>query len=202
MLGVDTESEVGHDVLEFDGTRGFDYTDTSWLRMVHVYRMLRALPVGPEDAFLDLGCGKGRTLLVASRFPFGRLIGVDLSPSLLAIAAANAERIGELSPGVRIELVESDAGLYEIPDDVTTIMLFDPFPDRVVEQVLDHLMASVRRHPRKVRIIYVADPSKDAPTRRGFRMVRRAGKVALFVYDVSVTSDAGATERSASTGSS
>jgi SAM-dependent methyltransferase len=185
VLRVETESQVANDELEFDPSRGFYYAATSWPRLLQVYRQLRALPIRPDDAFLDLGCGKGRALLVASRFPFGRLIGVDLSPSLLATAAANAERIRELSPGVRIELVESDAGLYEIPDDVMTIYLNNPFPSPVVEQVLDQLMASVQRRPRMIGIIYHSWRMEDAPTRRGFRMARRLGPVALFVLDVS-----------------
>jgi len=182
-LGMDTEDEVGHDDLGFDGSRGFDYTATSWLRLLYVYRLLRTIPIGPGDAFLDLGCGKGRALLVASRFPFARLIGVDLSPSLLATAARNAERIRDLSPGTHIELIEKDAGLYEVPDDVSTVYLFDPFSDLIVNRVVDHLMESVRRHPRSVWIIYVGDPSKDTPRRRGFRMARRLKRVALYVLD-------------------
>lgn len=82
---VDTESQVGFDNLEFDGSRGFDYAPTSWLRLLCIYRLLRAVLIGRDDAFLDLGGGKGRVLMVASRFPLRRLIGVDLSPSPLRL---------------------------------------------------------------------------------------------------------------------
>jgi SAM-dependent methyltransferase len=41
--------------------------------------------------FIDLGCGKGRALLVASEFPFRAIIGVELSSRLAEIARRNAE---------------------------------------------------------------------------------------------------------------
>ena len=39
--------------------------------------------------FVDLGSGKGRTLLMASDYPFRRIIGVELLPSLHQIAQEN-----------------------------------------------------------------------------------------------------------------
>src|SRR3954447_24824698 len=41
--------------------------------------MLAALSVNLQDfTFIDIGSGKGRTLLMASTFPFRRIIGVEL----------------------------------------------------------------------------------------------------------------------------
>ncbi len=51
--------------------------------------MRRALSaLGPVERydFLDLGCGKGRALIVAAEFPFRAITGVELSPALAAIA--------------------------------------------------------------------------------------------------------------------
>src|ERR1700754_2580229 len=42
--------------------------------------------------FVDLGSGKGRALLLASRFPFRRIVGVEIAPELSRVAAANIER--------------------------------------------------------------------------------------------------------------
>ena len=39
--------------------------------------------------FIDLGCGKGRTLLMASQYPFRRIIGVELLSELHRIAQQN-----------------------------------------------------------------------------------------------------------------
>jgi SAM-dependent methyltransferase len=42
-----------------------------------------------QFTFLDLGSGKGRTLLMASHYPFRRIVGVELLPALHRIAQEN-----------------------------------------------------------------------------------------------------------------
>jgi len=63
------------------------------------HQMLHALQQmpGPDHTalnwrdftFIDLGSGKGRTLLMASDYPFHRILGVELLPSLHRIAQEN-----------------------------------------------------------------------------------------------------------------
>src|SRR5215472_1458160 len=40
--------------------------------------------------FVDLGCGKGRVLLMARELGFGRIIGVEFAPALAKVARRNA----------------------------------------------------------------------------------------------------------------
>jgi SAM-dependent methyltransferase len=50
----------------------------------------QTLAGGIQDyTFLDIGCGKGRVLMLASDAPFQRIVGVELSPALTAIAESN-----------------------------------------------------------------------------------------------------------------
>ncbi|MEV0172137.1 methyltransferase domain-containing protein [Streptomyces sp. NPDC050803] len=58
--------------------------------------LLEALPAGPGDRVLDVGCGTGGiTLAVARRLgPAGRCVGVDISEPMLDAARARAEREG------------------------------------------------------------------------------------------------------------
>ncbi len=55
-----------------------------------VVRGLWGCRVGRQDTFLDYGSGKGRALLAAARFPFGRVIGVELNEGECEIARSNA----------------------------------------------------------------------------------------------------------------
>jgi len=43
--------------------------------------------------FIDLGSGKGRTLLMASDYPFRRIVGVELLLALHQIAQENLEQV-------------------------------------------------------------------------------------------------------------
>ena len=45
-----------------------------------------------QYSFIDLGCGKGRTLLVAVQLPFKEVIGVELSPLHCEVAETNINR--------------------------------------------------------------------------------------------------------------
>ena len=47
-----------------------------------------------EYSIVDLGCGKGRALLVASNYSFARIVGVEISRELSEIAPSRSARWG------------------------------------------------------------------------------------------------------------
>lgn len=53
-------------------------------------------PINPGEAILDVGCGAGFDLIVASRLagPRGRVCGVDLTPEMVDNARRNLRRAG------------------------------------------------------------------------------------------------------------
>jgi SAM-dependent methyltransferase len=106
--------------------------------------------------FVDLGCGKGKPLLVAATYPFRRLAGVDISPACVAVARRNVERYGpeRIDPG-RVELRVGDAEDYRFPPDPLVVYLYNPFPGAVLERVVANLEASLRERPRPCAVIYV-----------------------------------------------
>lgn len=131
--------------------------------------------VQPTDVFMELGCGKGRIVLdAARRYPFARVIGVELSSELSDAARRLVEsrRSSLRCPDVRIET--ADATTVAIPDDMTFAYFFNPFTGPSFERVLENVVASLDRAPRRVRIIYVMPIEHDMVLRTGrFRVVRR-----------------------------
>jgi predicted RNA methylase len=112
-------------------------------------RLFAFLPIHYEDfTFADLGAGKGRVLLVASRFNFRRIVGVEFARELVEIARRNMERYG-----CRCELVHCDAAEYEFPADNLVVYLYNPFGPEVLRRVLTALKR-VRR-TRDVYMIYL-----------------------------------------------
>jgi SAM-dependent methyltransferase len=58
-------------------------------------RVLAAAAIGASEAVLDVGCGCGQTSLAAARIArSGRVLGVDLSHAMLAVAAQRAGAAG------------------------------------------------------------------------------------------------------------
>ena len=123
---------------------------------------MNALEIEHEDfVFVDLGAGKGRTLLLASDFPFKRVIGVELFERYCAIARHNVRTYR--SPAQRctaIDIVCSDASTYELPPENTVFYFFDPFERPVLARVVENIVQSLRSRPRKVAIVYVRLPSE------------------------------------------
>jgi SAM-dependent methyltransferase len=105
--------------------------------------------------FIDLGSGKGRTLLMASDYPFRRIVGVELLPSLHQIAQENLRQYkSEAQKCFALEAVCADATEFLLPADPLVLFLFNPFPESGMRRVIANLEQSLRAHPRPVYILY------------------------------------------------
>jgi SAM-dependent methyltransferase len=106
-------------------------------------------------AFLDLGSGKGRTLLMASDYPFQKIIGVELLPSLHQIAQENLQRYkSESQKCFVLESVCADGTTFPLPSAPLVIYLFNPFPESGLRQFVAHLEHSLQERPRTVYVLY------------------------------------------------
>jgi hypothetical protein len=56
-----------------------------------------------------------------------------------------------------VEIVETDALTYELPPEPTVFFLYRPFEISVAERMGDRIMESLRKHPRKIFVLYYAD---------------------------------------------
>jgi SAM-dependent methyltransferase len=119
--------------------------------------MLDQIGVDHRDfTFVDLGCGKGRVLLVASAYPFQRIVGVEISSELAAIARNNVERYQPRERVCRaIEVINTDATQLDFPETNLLIHLYHPFEPAVTEAVLAQLERSLERKPRRVLVAYL-----------------------------------------------
>ncbi len=108
-----------------------------------------------DFTFLDLGSGKGRTLLMASDCPFRRIVGIELLPSLHAIAQENlAAYKSETQRCCALESICADATAFPLPNERLVIFLFNPFPETGMRQVVHNLEESLHAHPRPVYVVY------------------------------------------------
>lgn len=121
-------------------------------------RILRELPVStPSDfTFLDLGCGKGRTLLLAAEKGFGRVVGVEFDPGLAETARRNTEtcNLGTGATTGAVEVVCGDAARYEFPLEPTVVFLFNPFGEDTLRAVVDRIEESLTLWPRPFVVAY------------------------------------------------
>ena len=128
-----------------------------------IYEILKSLPLeGRKFKFVDMGSGKGRALLVASEFPFARIVGIELSEQLHAIAERN---VSIYKPSTQrcaaIDLRCMDALDYDYGNEPLVLFLFDPFGREIMERVVANLEASLRSKPREAYIVYVYPQYED-----------------------------------------
>ncbi len=116
-----------------------------------------------EDVFLDYGCGKGRTLVVAAMHRFRRVIGVELSAELAVIAEQHVLRARPQLRCRDIEVVTADARTYQTPDDVTVVLMFNPFQGQVLRDALAQMRESLSRAPRRLVVIHTIPLTDSEP---------------------------------------
>jgi SAM-dependent methyltransferase len=176
--GVDTAGVVRLDELSFrhvHKSRGVRYEG---ILPEAFDALLDGVPIGDgELTFVDLGAGKGRALLLASLLPFRRIVGVELSPELVAVAARNVERFA--GPRMRCHELSvecADATTWEFPDEPLLVYLFNPFDGFLMQRVLANLDASLNRRPRRA-VLVVANRTFPAELlgRHGFHALDDAG---------------------------
>jgi len=109
---------------------------------------LAALPIAYEKfAFVDYGSGKGRTLLIASEFPFKFIIGVEFAAELHRICEANlmtyrnpARRCLDIRP------IHHDVATFDPPAEPLVLYFYNPFDRVIFDAVISRLHNSLRRH--------------------------------------------------------
>lgn len=152
----------------------------------------RVAPRPADDAFLDLGSGLGRVVLMAALRPFRRVIGVEISPQQVERARCNLEIARPRLACRDVRLVCGDAAGYEMPDDVTVVYLFNPFGGEVLRGVIRGIRRSVVARPRKISII-VATARRFEEEAAGQAWLRRGwefhGLRDHVVYETAIASD-------------
>ena len=97
--------------------------------------------------------GKRHVVLLASTYPFRRVIGVELYEEFHRIAVANLEAFPERqrrAKSVTLECV--DAGAYVLPREPAVVYLFNPFS----EEILAKELVNIEAHPGPLVVLFYA----------------------------------------------
>jgi SAM-dependent methyltransferase len=119
--------------------------------------------------FVDLGSGKGRTLLMASDYPFRRILGVELLPSLHKIARENlAAYKSDAQRCFALESICGDATSFTIPEEPVVVYLFNPFPEAGLRRAIANLQETLGTKPRPAYVLYHNPQLEHVLTGSGF----------------------------------
>lgn len=154
-FGVDTGGVIPQADLDVDDpnwVHGSAYVATSPIDFAEVLA-----PFGFDPAktrFVDLGCGKGRVLMMTAALPFAQVLGVEYSPALSAIARRNLERYRGPHRAEAVEVVTADASEFAYPDGDLVVFMYHPFDEVVMQRVIDALRRRQLTSPHRLLVLY------------------------------------------------
>jgi SAM-dependent methyltransferase len=111
-----------------------------------------------NEVFFDLGSGKGRILCVMARWPYKKVMGIEMSADLCEAARANAHRMRRKR--APIEVLCADAATADLSTG-TVFFLFNPFGRDTLRSVILNIERSLRNTPRQVRLVFYNPKHED-----------------------------------------
>jgi methyltransferase family protein len=118
--------------------------------------MLRNLPSDLSSyTFVDIGAGKSRSLLVASRYGFAKIVGVEFAKELVEYSRRNISQFrAKWQRCHDLQILEADATDYSFPETPLVLFFYNPFMREVFIEVLNNILTSLHGNKRDCFIVY------------------------------------------------
>jgi len=163
--GTDTSDNIPLDVLRIDGenrNQGIYYEPTSTDLFRHMMAQLKPALRFEDFVFIDYGSGKGRTLMMASDYPFIAIIGVEFAHELHLAAEHNLSIYhGRRQCCKDLAAVHADATAYQPPAQNLLVYFYNPFLKEVMGKVLGKLAQASLDHGTRIVLLYFNPLSAD-----------------------------------------
>jgi SAM-dependent methyltransferase len=122
-----------------------------------------------KSTFIDVGCGKGAAILLASQYGFKKYIGVEYSPKLAEECIANIQKFSNRTGrAINYEIICCDATKYLVPPEVNVFFFFHPFNNEILDIVLQNIEQSLKTNVRDILILYFNALHKDVLEKYGY----------------------------------
>ena len=158
LHGTDTEEAIK--VYKLDAVSG-SYIHSHGYQASHSNRVadiLASLPIRREQYnFVDVGCGKGRALIVAAEIGFRNVTGVEISPALCEKVRKNLSICG-----IHGQVMNCDAAAFEIPLARCALFLYSPFNRWVMQQFRRNVERRLKQSNEDIWIVYFSPTCRRA----------------------------------------
>lgn len=150
--GIDFSLRQKKHNIHAEGNNGYALTQKKAFDNI-----MKLIDINENDCFIDIGCGKGATLYYATKYPFKRIAGIEIEPSLYNIAEKNFKTL-KLPD---IELFNDNALSFDKYSQFNVYFLFNPFSTDIYKQVIDKLAITDNSEFNKVYLICYGDSPTD-----------------------------------------
>ena len=114
-----------------------------------------------EKSFTDLGCGKGRAMVVAAYYGFTKIKGVDFAREVCDSAEQHLKKTQLRFPQMKYQLHCQNVLNYIIQPEESVFFLFNPFSDEILADFLEKVNISLEQHPRTIYFLYASPKYVD-----------------------------------------
>jgi SAM-dependent methyltransferase len=122
----------------------------------HLQTVLEAIDFPIGSVFIDIGCGKGKALLIAAQLAtIDKVMGIELAESLCKASEKNME-IARARGLLRApsKIIHGDAVEAEYDPSINIFFLNNPFDAAFMIRMIDVLQRHAQRNQRKVWMLY------------------------------------------------
>lgn len=178
-----SELHSGHAHDEFN-TAYYAMAPSRFQRVMENWIADESHPALEEYSFIDLGCGKGRAVMMASAFRFREAVGVELHAALARAAEANVAVWSAAGRAVcPVRIVCGDATEFAFPPGACLVYLFHPFTAPVLERLIERIESQFQERSGLLDLIYFNPEAGELLERHGGFKVLWTGTVALSAED-------------------
>ena len=151
--------------------------------------LLESGEIRPSDHILDVGCGTGVFLFYLASRGYEYLIGQEMDSELCALAGKNRAAFLENSPDYagHLEIRNENAVTAGVPDDIRIFYIFNSFYDQnTYIEWIQALRGSLRRHPRKVKILLLYPTPSSLSAFRSCTWLRETKSITSITENLSM----------------
>lgn len=169
------DAQIGDEVARANAIR---YVPTLERVLTYILSSVLKGQDAREFSFVDLGCGRGRALAIASQLPFKEVVGVEISPVHATLARENVARyldhpLAQDAKCKKISVICENAATATLPEGDLLVYMYRPFLGPVFEAVADRLAQLRAESNRRIWVAF-ACPMEDYlfARRPDFRLMR------------------------------
>jgi len=163
---------VGNDI-----SNASRYEAANYYLLKQLFTAFRKL--SDSDSLIDLGCGKGRVLVVAAHFDFTHITGIDFATELCKEASDNMKKVQKKIPDLKWQIINDNVSNYNISANDLVFFMFNPFNETVLKDFLKNLDISCNQFPRTTYFIYASPVHQKILLDSGYAVVYEKQKMNL-----------------------
>ncbi len=145
----------------------YHYQGATYYALLKVMREIQQY--AHSYSFMDIGCGKGRVLVVSEYFGFKKIGGIDLDKDLIDIASKNIAARKHAKTATEFHVYCANALEMNYPNEPTVYFLFNPFNKEVMDGVLKKICT---QNSHRNMFVYMNPTAKEVFNTSDFKHIK------------------------------